>query len=153
MRVGVIRGDLSGPLFLSDLEPTSQVNPNQDEGQTRYLTRPSVVNVAAYLAAQSLAASAADLITATVPVGGPLNVAPATIRAVTGLSGATNTQVTALQDLLAPRIVETVVAKASWQKGCLFGLRSASFSPDPNRFATGAAIAVVADDGSTPFTV
>lgn len=151
MRVGVIRGDLSGPIFLSDLEPTSQVNPTQDHGQTRYITRPSVAAITAYLASQSLAASASGLITATVPVGGPVNVAAATIRAVAGLGGATDDQVTALQDLLAPRIIETLVAKASWEKGCIHGFRVAGFTPDPNRFATGAAIGVVEDDGSTPF--
>ncbi len=152
MRIGVIRADLPNSIFVADLEPTSQVNPMHDHGQTRYFSRPSAVAVAAYLTAQGLAASATGLITATVPVGGPVDVSPATIRGVSGLGSATNTQVTALQDLLAPRVVETVVAKASWEKGNLKGLRSGTFTPDPNRFATGAAIAVVADDGVTLFT-
>jgi hypothetical protein len=50
MRVAVIRGDISGPIYLSDLEPTSQVNPMIEHGQTRYLSRPSATLVSAALA-------------------------------------------------------------------------------------------------------
>lgn len=149
MRVAVIRGDLPGPLFVNDLEPTSQENPSLGRGQTRYLSRPDVTKIAAYLAAQSLAASASALVLATVPVGGPVDVSSATITGVAGLGSATNAQVTALQDLLAPKFVETTVAKASWTSGNLKKLRNASFTPDPNRFATGAAVVVVQDDGVT----
>lgn len=152
MRIGVIRGDLPGSLFLSDLEPTSQENPSQGKGQTRYLARPSLTALNAYFASQGLTVNAANLVLATVPVGGPVNVASATIKAVTGLGSATNTQVTAIQDLLAPRLAETTVAIESFTSGNISKLRSASFTPDPNRFSTGAAIGVVEDDGSTSFT-
>jgi hypothetical protein len=121
-----------------------------DRGQTRYLSRPDVAKIAAYLASQSLAASASALVAATVPVGGPVDVSSATITGVAGLGGASNTQVTALQDLLAPQFVETVVAKKSWEKGNLKKFRNSTFTPDPNRFVTGAAIVVVQDDGVTP---
>lgn len=150
MRVAVIRGDLPGPLFINDLEPTSQANPSLEHGQTRYLARPDVTKIAAYLSAQGLAASASALVLATVPVGGPVDVSSGTITGVAGLGAATNTQVAALQDLLAPKFVETTVAKASWTSGNLKKLRSASFTPDPNRFSTGAAVVVVQDDGVTP---
>lgn len=41
MRIGVIRGDLPGPIFIGDLEPTTQTNfPVEPAGQTRYIARP-----------------------------------------------------------------------------------------------------------------
>lgn len=47
MRVGVIRGDLTaGPIFLADLEPTSQTNnPVDPVAQTRYIARPDLTLV------------------------------------------------------------------------------------------------------------
>ena len=52
MRVGVIRGDIPGPIFLADLEPTSQTNfPTEPEGQTRYISRPTSVTVGAMMSA------------------------------------------------------------------------------------------------------
>lgn len=146
MRIAVIRGDLSSPLFLADLEPHAH---RGTHAQTRYVSRPDPVKIQAYLDSQSLVAVAATLILATVPVGGPVDVSSATIKAVGSLSGATVTQVTAIQDLLAPRIIETTVARASWTSGNLKKYRTSTFTPDPNRLATGAAIVVVQDDGST----
>ena len=157
MRVAVIRGDLSKPIFLADLEPKSTFDASLETfGQNRYLSRPDATRIQAYLTSQSLSASASALITATVPVGGPVDVSSTTIKAVSGLSGATNTQVTALQDLLAPKFVETDVAKKSFLFGNLHGFLSSSFNPDSRRWpvpSNGAAIAVVADDGVTPFAV
>jgi len=157
MRVAVIRGDLSKPLFLADLEPKSTANFSAEtSGQNRYLSRPDATKIAAYLAAQSLVASATGLITATVPVSGPVDVSSATIKGVSGLSGATDPQVLALQDFLAPRIIETDWAKKSFLFGNLAGYRSASFNPDPRRnpaLVNGAAIAIVADDGSTTYSL
>lgn len=52
MRVGIIRGDISGPIFLADLEQTSQTNfATEPAGQTRYLSRPTAITVGAMLAA------------------------------------------------------------------------------------------------------
>lgn len=52
MRVGVIRSDLPGPLFLADLEPTSQIDaPTEPAGQTRYVGRPNALTVGAMLSA------------------------------------------------------------------------------------------------------
>lgn len=155
MFVAVIRGDLTSPLFLADLEPKSTSNPTVEphEGQARYLSRPNATKLAAYLAAQGLAASASALITATVPVGGPVNVSSGTITGVAGLGGASPTQVAAIQGFLAAKLVETDVAKKSYLYGNIAGLRSASFNPDPARNTAGAAVVVLADDGSTAFAV
>lgn len=152
MRIAVIREDLGGPLFLADLEPTSQGIRHQGAGQNRYLQRPSVAAIGEYLSAQGLTASASDLIDATVPVSGPVDVSAAAIQAVSGLDTTSDAQVTAIQDLLAPRIVETSIAKASWSGGNLKGLRSSAFNPHPSA-TQGAAIVVITDDGTAPFSL
>lgn len=98
--------------------------------------------------------AASTVITATVPVGGPVDVSQATIRTQLG-SGLTEAQWTALQNALAPLLVETDAVLKSFQVGYLADLRNAAFNPDPNRLppiASGPAIAVVADDGTTLFT-
>jgi hypothetical protein len=52
MRVGIIRGDMSGPVFLADLEVVSQQNPpTEPKGQQRYLSRPDLTQVGAALTA------------------------------------------------------------------------------------------------------
>jgi len=158
MRVGVIRGDLSSPLFIGDLEPTSQIDPMIEHGQSRYLSRPDPVKLQAYLDAQGLgtggggSATAAITITASNPVGGPIDVSASTVAALTGLGAATVTQLAAIADFLAPRFIETDVAKKSYLFGMLHGFLSSSFTPDPNRFSASAAIAVVEDDGVTLFS-
>lgn len=158
MRIGVIRGDLSKAIFLADLEPKSQANATVEppDGQNRYLTRPDASAIQTYLDGEGLVASATTLITATVPVGGPVDVSSGTITGVSGLGGATGAQVTALQDLLTYRVIETDVAKKSFLFGNISGFRSANFNPDPRRdpaLSNGPAIGVVADDGSTAFAV
>lgn len=51
MYVGVIRGDMPGPIFMSDLEPTSQTNyPTEPVGQSRYVSRPNALNLTNFLA-------------------------------------------------------------------------------------------------------
>jgi hypothetical protein len=156
MRVAVIRGDLSKALFLADLEPKSLANAPVESplGQNRYISRPDPTRIAAYFTAQGLSASASGLITATVPVDGPVDVSSATIKGVSGLGSATDAQVLALQDLLSYRVIETDAAKKSFLYGNLLGFRSSSFNPDPRRepaLANKAAISCVADDGSTLF--
>lgn len=52
MRVGVIRGDIPGPIFVNDLEDVSQWCPSiEPRGQDRYLSRPDLTLVGAALAA------------------------------------------------------------------------------------------------------
>jgi hypothetical protein len=51
MRVGVIRGDVPSPIFLADLEPTSQMNwPTEPVGQSRYVSRPNPTTLTNFLA-------------------------------------------------------------------------------------------------------
>jgi hypothetical protein len=266
MRVAIIRGDLPGPVFMADLEPTSQVNPpTEPMGQTRYVARPTPTTVGAalstyapatllgttnitlnvvinggnqtlrvktssaasftaytvatgtYTTVASLAAAvttalagsgveaivsptnplrlvirstakgadtyvaydstgngstfntpgglgaaaanftvptAAAVITALSPVGGPVDVSAATIRTNVG-AGLTDAQVAGVADSIAPQFIETDVAIKSFQVGNLSKYRSAQFNPDPNRLpavASGAALVVLADDGTTTFT-
>jgi hypothetical protein len=134
----VIRSDLRNPLFLSDIESISQTNPTTEtpKGQAKYVSRPKAASIQAYLDSQSLTASAAGLITATVPgyAGGSsvptVDISATAIKAVTGLSGATNAQVVHLQNMLGYHIVETDFVKKSVLAGCLHGLLSSSFNPD-----------------------
>ena len=92
----------------------------------------------------------AGLITALAPVGGPLDVSLATLQGISATF--TAAQATTIADVIAPQFVETDVAVKSFQVGMVSGYRSASYNPDPNRLPAGAAIEVVADDGSTPFS-
>lgn len=98
--------------------------------------------------------SAASVITATLPVGGPLDVSTATLATLLG-GGTTAAQQTAVADSIAPQFIDTDVAIKSFVKGTLKGFLSASFTPDPSRIptiSTGAAITVVTNDGTTLFT-
>lgn len=98
--------------------------------------------------------SAATLIATALPVGGPLDVSAATLRTVLG-QGLTDAQVNLVADTLAPRFVETDTALKSFLVGDLSELLSASYNPDPHRMppiASGPAVTVVTDDGSTVFT-
>ena len=101
-----------------------------------------------------------DFIAACLPVGGPLDARTATIIGV-GASTAANAlsvipvargTTAAIQNLIAPRVIETPVALQSYQVGEIAKARGATFNPDPNRLPNGAAIVVVADDGNSAFT-
>lgn len=281
MRVGVIRGDMPGPVCLTDLEPVSRYNPSTEpRGQEVYISRPTVAEVegvlsnatygagaviegsdisgsfpititgsnddlkiktsaaaafttvliaqtsyanitalvaavntalaaggvaatarqgagsgvrlaiesntkgvSSYLAIDSTAGgsvfntpagfgasavtrtmpSAASFITATLPVGGPLNVSTTTINGVGASTSANALSLIptargtheALADAIAPQFAETTVALDSYLVGSIADLRNASFNPDTRRvpaLSNGAAIAVVANDGSTTFS-
>lgn len=110
---------------------------------------------------------AATLITDTLPVGGPLDVSPATIN---GSGAGTNSTAlafiptargtaTELANAVAPKLVETPVAVDSYRtagfgrSGQLAMLINAVYTPDPNLLPAGAAIEVVEDDGTTPFGI
>lgn len=59
MRVGVIRGDLPGPVLLSDLEPVSRYNPpTEPRGQEIYISRPTVAELEGVLANTTVGAGA-----------------------------------------------------------------------------------------------
>lgn len=95
--------------------------------------------------------SATTVITALLPVGGPLNVSAAQILTTLGASPlAAN-----VADLIAPKFIETDVAIKSFQVGNLSKFRASTYTPDPFRLpalAQGAAISVVQDDGVSLFT-
>jgi hypothetical protein len=97
---------------------------------------------------------ATAFITATLPVGGPLDVRATTIR--TQLGPALDTaQVEAMASTIAPKFVDTDVAVKCYQVGYIADLRSANFNPDPNRLpaiVNGPAVTVVQDDGNTAFS-
>lgn len=100
--------------------------------------------------------AASTIITATLPVDGPLDVSATAVRAISGLANATTAEVAAIAESIAPQFVETDAAKKSWLYGNIKGYRSASFNPDPRRepaITSAAAISVVADDGVTAFDV
>jgi len=98
--------------------------------------------------------SAATIIAAIDPVGGPVDVSSPTVRAQIS-PALTDAQVKAVADALAPHLVETDAVKKSFLFGNLAGYLSASFCPDPRRFptppATGAAIVCLNDDGVTSY--
>ncbi len=104
--------------------------------------------------------AASDFITDCLPVGGPLDVSTATIIAegaatsttALALIPANRGTVTAVADAIAPRFIETVVATESFQVGMLSKYLNVLYNPDPNLLPDGAAITVVQDDGTTPFT-
>lgn len=98
--------------------------------------------------------AASAFITATLPVGGPLDVRATTIRTQLG-PAPTDTQVAKIADSIAPQFIETEVAVKCYQVGNLADLRSANFNPDPNRIpalSNGAAVTIVQDDGNTAFS-
>jgi hypothetical protein len=97
--------------------------------------------------------AATAVITATLPVGGPLDVSAATLATQLG-AGVSTAEATAVADVIAPHFIETDVAIKSFQVGMLSGFRSATYTPDPTRLpalALGAAVSVVQDDGTSAF--
>ncbi len=98
--------------------------------------------------------TAAALITALLPVGGPLDVSAATIRTNLG-PALTDAQVKTIADSIAPQFVETTPDVVSYQIGDIHGYLLPNYTPDPNRLpalALGPAITVVQDDGVSLFT-
>lgn len=278
MRVGVIRGDMPGPVLIKDVEPVSQFNPpTEPRGQEIYVSRPTVAELEGVLASSTVGAgavlnggnisgsfpliinganddlrlrlsaaptaftvilipqasyatlaalvaavnsvttsigistrtnvagngvalesqtrgvnsyiendtvangsvgntplslangavrtmpSAATYITATLPIGGPLDVSTATINAVgagtasaaLSLIPSTRGTTAAVADAVAPQFQETPVAIESFQVGIIADFRNANFTPDSRRIPAlvlGAAITVVQDDGVSLFT-
>jgi hypothetical protein len=69
MRVGVIRGDLPGPIFMADLEPTSHTNfPTEPFGQTRYVSRPDLTRVGIAVAAIAATLKGTVNLTGALPI-------------------------------------------------------------------------------------
>jgi hypothetical protein len=94
---------------------------------------------------------------AVYPSATTVNVASATITALASFSNLSAAQqaalVGAVQDLVAPRLVETGMAVHSFAYGILSKMASPSFQPGGSRskLPAGIACVVLADDGVTPF--
>jgi hypothetical protein len=95
--------------------------------------------------------TAASIITAMLPVGGPLNVSSAAILTNLGASPAAAGAV----NLIAPQFTETTVAVQSFQIGVMSKFLESTYNPDPRllpALAYGPAITVVQNNGSSLFT-
>lgn len=95
--------------------------------------------------------AATTIITALLPVGGPLNVSAANVLTNLGASPAAQGAV----GLIAPHFTETLPVIQSFQVGVISKFLEASYNPDPTLLppvASGAAITVVQDDGHTLYT-
>lgn len=110
-------------------------------------------------AAATSGLSVAALKVAVYPTSVTINVAPATINALSTFSlmlpAAQTALDTAVADVVAPKIIETGMALLSFAYGNMSKLRSASFWPGGARsgIPAGIAAAIVKDDGSTVFTI
>lgn len=99
----------------------------------------------------------AALKAAIYPSATTVNVASATIVALGSFASLSTAQqaalVGAVQDIVAPRLVETGPAVRSFAYGILSKMASSSFQPGGSRskLPAGIACVVLADDGSTPF--
>ena len=87
-----------------------------------------------------------------------VDVSSATLGAVSGItalsSGPKAALVATLQDAIAPSLVETGAVLLSFADGKLSKLKSAAFQPGAGRAVpAGIAAAIVANDGTTPFTL
>jgi hypothetical protein len=159
MRVAVVRSDLKY-ISLDDVESRSQrCFSSEPAGQSRNLRKPTDSELTALLTKYGVAGSLSALKTAVYPSPTTVNVSTGTIQAVTGISGLGSVPKAALtveiQDMVAPRFVETGPVLLSFVLGKLSILRSASFRPGGVRggLPAGLAIAAVADDGSTPYVL
>jgi hypothetical protein len=95
--------------------------------------------------------TAATIIAAMLPVGGPLLVTAAAI--LTNLGAAP--QAAGAVALIAPQFVETTEAIQSFQIGMMAGFLTPDYNPDPRllpALANGPAITVVQNDGTSIFT-
>lgn len=110
---------------------------------------------------------AATLRAAVNPGGTTINVASATIVALGATPDVANGDyanltaaqqlaiVTAVADVVAPKIIETGRALLSFDRGVLSKMRSSAFQPGGARsgLPASAAVYIVANDGSTQFTI
>jgi hypothetical protein len=103
--------------------------------------------------------SVATLKAAVYPTGTTINVASGTITALSTFASmqaaAQTSLVTAVQDAVAPSLVETGPVLLSFAYGILSKLRSTAFQPGGARIGlpAGVAAAIVQNDGSTAYTL
>ncbi len=104
-------------------------------------------------------ASVSTVKAAVYPTASTVDVSSGTITGLSTFaslqSAAQTALVTAVQDLVAPSLVETGPVLLSFAYGQLSKLRSSSFRPGGARVGlpAGVAVAIVENDGSTPFTL
>lgn len=110
-------------------------------------------------AAATSGLSVAALQAAVYPTSVTIDVSTATINALSTFSLMEATALAALDaaiaDKVAPHLVETGMALLSFAYGNMSKMRSASFRPGGSRsgIPAGIAAAILADDGSTPFSI
>lgn len=95
--------------------------------------------------------SATTIITAMIPVGGPLLITPAAILTNFGSSPAA----AGAASLIAPQLVETTAAIQSFQVGMISKFLELTYNPDSRlmpALVNGPAIAVVQNDGTSVYT-
>lgn len=103
--------------------------------------------------------SVAALKAAVYPTGTTVDVSTATVTALSTFSLLASVDSTALvdgvADLVAPKLIETGMVLLSFAYGKLSKLSNASFQPGGTRsgLPAGVAAAIVADDGSTTYTL
>jgi hypothetical protein len=103
--------------------------------------------------------SVAALEAGVYPTASSIDVSSATILGLTSwqylTTAAQNTLVSAIQDVVAPQLVETGPVLLSFAYGNLSKFSSSSFQPGGARVGlpAGAALYCLEDDGSTPFTL
>jgi hypothetical protein len=153
-RIGVVRLDLVGPVFLNDLETVSQRNfPNEPPGQTRYISPPQVDEVQAWMDDNGITAITAQFIIATcVPAGGPVDVRIA--PTIDGLHATVAALPLAakvdLQNVLTYSFVETSKFMLSFDRGVIAAYADAAFEYEG---VVGELLQVVDDDGFTPYVL
>jgi hypothetical protein len=97
--------------------------------------------------------------TAVYPTTTTIDVSSATVTALSTFANLTTTQqadlVDGIADVIAPSLIETGPALLSFAYGNLSKLRDTTFQPGGSRIGltAGPAVAVLADDGVTPFTL
>jgi len=112
-------------------------------------------NTAAGLTGSFTVPAASAIISATSPIGGPINLSAGVVKTQFG-SGGTPAQRDAAIGSIAPRFVETDAFIKSFQVGMLSGYRSLAYNPDPSRvpaLTPGAAVSIVQDNGTTAYDV
>lgn len=153
--------------FVVRISGTNQITIDTTvNGPTAYIelsaVSPSAATLQTVLGIPTVAVSGlsvAALKTAVYPTSVTINVAPATINALSTFSlMATADQTsldTAVADVVAPKIIETGMALLSFAYGNLSKLRSPTFWPGGahSGIPAGIAAAIVEDDGSTPYSL
>lgn len=162
MRVGVVRSDIS-KVYLNDVENTSQrCFSSEPAGQSRYFHKPSdaeLVAIETKYGVTQLLLPVIALKAAIYPTPVTIDVSAATIQALPGIAALAPAQkaaiTTEIQDLVAPKLVETGPALLSFVYGNLSKLRSASFQPGGLRIGlpAGVGVAILQNDCVTPFVI